>query len=227
MTVLSPAELTLLRKVFRYAYSHDWERDTQGPCGGLERGTRRWEDWDNRHVELDAYGTLDINGMAEVETGDLGVRCTVDILVAVGLLPVEFSSAYQAGYDALEEQGSKLTRELELKTEAILQQAADVVTLAREVDLRGAEIERLKAELKRARDEAATHKVTADSMTQSLKRRVEEARELNSRIATLEAKPTSAPPHYIPPREGLPAPAIHGWNQVAEPTPYAEAGETE
>lgn len=85
----------LLRDAIKWARAAGWRRDHHGPCGGPEPGSRYWVNDRDAVIELDRHNVLR-TPISEVDCCDT-IHVGLDVLVAVGVLPARFSSAYAAG----------------------------------------------------------------------------------------------------------------------------------
>lgn len=94
--MLTADDRALLREVFRVAHAESWTRVHNDP-DWKEPGSRYWSDDRGTPIELDKHNWLK-TPISEVECID--VRLAVDVLVAVGVLPVRMSSAFAAGREA-------------------------------------------------------------------------------------------------------------------------------
>lgn len=209
MTVLSPAELAAIKARAEAA--------TPGPVAVYDVN-------DGDHI-APLWAVANAAFWAEESDED-----AFNVVVYCGVKEdAEFIAAAQtdvrallAHADALEEQGSRLTREIDLKLDEIERQAEELTVLERN--------------LRRAQ------KVADD--------RGEEIQQLRAKLAALEAKPTSGPPHLDPRKHDRgpgwghtqmldaehlddPLPSLgsvhaactpEGCPTVAGRTPYAEAG---
>lgn len=101
---LSADDRALLREVFRAAHAKGWTRH-HNDRDFAEPGSRYWSDDRYTVVELDKNGWVK-TPISEVEC--VTVQLAVDVLVAVGVLPMHMSFAYQAAeemaYGAVREQ---------------------------------------------------------------------------------------------------------------------------
>ncbi len=97
---LTPEDRQLLRSVLKWARANGW-RGSRFVVG------RRWDDamgdnevvWWHDTVDRDAW-TL-VTNLVPGEVCPRSVAQAVDVLVALGVLPAEFSSAYTAGRESL------------------------------------------------------------------------------------------------------------------------------
>lgn len=95
--MLTADDRALLREVFRAAHAKGWTRcHDDADCA--EPGSRYWVNDTNTHIELDRNGWVK-TPISEVE--NVTVQLTVDVLVAVGVLPARLSSAFSGGMDAV------------------------------------------------------------------------------------------------------------------------------
>lgn len=90
MTTLTADDRALLREVFRAAHAKGWSRH-HNDKDFAEPGSRYWSDDRYTVVELDRNGWVK-TPISEVES--VTVQLAVDVLVAVGVLPIELSSAH-------------------------------------------------------------------------------------------------------------------------------------
>lgn len=86
---LTADDRALLREVFRAARAKGWSRAHRDLAG------RFWADDRDTHIELTCNGWL-ITPISESEC--VTVQLAVDILVAVGVLPIGFSSQWRDGF---------------------------------------------------------------------------------------------------------------------------------
>lgn len=104
MATLTADDRAVLRELFRTAHAKGWSRVHNDPEYAYP-GSRYWLNDTSTVIELNKFGWLE-TPISEVEC--VTVQVAVDVLVAVGVLPMEMSSAHRAAekmaYDAVYEQ---------------------------------------------------------------------------------------------------------------------------